>query len=64
MKNKLYSVAFAGLGTLTVLLEGDATFLAFTLMAGILLFFSKKTDELEYNIMNYICVKRKKSYEN
>ena len=42
LKNKLYSVALVGLGAMTVPIEHDATFLVFSLMIGIPMFFSKE----------------------
>ena len=42
LKNKLYSVALVGLGAITVPIEHDATFLVFSLMIGIPMFFSKE----------------------
>lgn len=42
LKNKIYSVALVGIGALTVPMENDATFLAFMLMIGLPLFFSKE----------------------
>lgn len=42
LKNKLYAIAFIFLGALSVPIEWDATFFLFTLMVGVMLFFSKE----------------------
>lgn len=42
LKNKLYAIAIIFLGALSVPIEWDATFFLFTLMVGVMLFFSKE----------------------
>lgn len=42
MKNKLYAVLFVMIGVVSMLMSLDATFFIFTLVVGVLLFFSKE----------------------
>lgn len=41
-KNKLFALAMLGFGVLTVVLDGDGTFLIFALLIGLPLFFAKE----------------------
>lgn len=42
LKNRLYALAFIGLGAITVWLTGEGNFLVLSLLIGIPLFFSRK----------------------
>lgn len=42
LKNKLYAIGLVALGAASMLLTYDATFLVFTLLFGVPMFFSKE----------------------
>ena len=42
LKNKLYALILIGIGWLSIIPEGDGTFLVFALVLGLPLFFSKE----------------------
>lgn len=41
-KNKIYSLALLGLSTLLTIVDGDATFLVFSLFIAVPMFFARK----------------------